>query len=79
MGEAFRAPVEWWGRQPRVTAKSGWITTPADSEEERLPYLQTIACRLALVVDAARATHDQGVAIAPSAPDRRGVAWDLNA
>ena len=81
MGEAFSvlAKAKWWCRQPCVAAKSGWLTTLADSEEERLTYLQTIACRLALVVDAARATHDEGVAIAPSAPVRPDVVWELTA
>ena len=56
--EAFRVPAVWWSCQPRITAKSGWITTLADSDAQRLPLLQIMACRLAVIVVAViHATH----------------------
>ena len=46
----------WWQQQPRVTSKSGWITTTAHEEPRMRPGLQIMACKLAIRV--VEAVHD---------------------
>eukprot|EP00959_Pyramimonas_sp_CCMP1952_P289586 6056830-Pyramimonas_sp.AAC.1 len=41
-------PQGWWGAQPRVTAKSAWVTYHADPSPRRRAQLQLAAAQLAL-------------------------------
>jgi hypothetical protein len=76
--EAFRVPATWWSSQPRITAKSGWITTLADSDAERLPLLQIMACRLAVIVVAViHATRVEDI-VPPSSASIRLVSDTLS-
>ena len=43
-------PPTWFCRQPRVTSKSGWITTMADSDPARRATLQVVACQLGISI-----------------------------
>jgi hypothetical protein len=43
-------PPEWWNLQPRVTSKSGWITTVAANTVKQRAWCQVAACEMALVV-----------------------------
>ena len=40
----FIIPSRWWGAQPRITAKSGWITFDADANPVRRASLQVASC-----------------------------------
>ncbi|CAK0848813.1 unnamed protein product, partial [Prorocentrum cordatum] len=46
----FQIPPEWRAAQPRVTAKSGWITCSAGPSTQRRAQLQVAACRLGLEI-----------------------------
>ncbi|CAK0865763.1 unnamed protein product [Prorocentrum cordatum] len=49
----LRLPSSFWRTQPRVTAKSGWITYDAGRTPERRGTMQVAACRLGLAIVAA--------------------------
>lgn len=49
----FNIHPSWWSRQPRCTAKTGWITAAAGPTVQRRAELQVAACRLGLHVMAA--------------------------
>jgi hypothetical protein len=40
ISEDFAIPAGWWGKQPRVTTKSGWITTKAATTVGKRATLQ---------------------------------------
>lgn len=46
----YSVPHTWWGRQPRVTSKSGWITMQAAPTADRRAVLQVATCRLGMVI-----------------------------
>jgi hypothetical protein len=46
----YGVPIAWWTAQPRVTAKSGWITVAAGPTVEARARLQVAAARMALVI-----------------------------
>ena len=43
-------PEAWWSAQPRVTAKSGWVTVGAHPDPRRRVTLQIAACHLGIQV-----------------------------
>ena len=45
---SFNVAHVWWVNQPRVTAKSGWVTFDADPSPAIGAKLQAVACKLAL-------------------------------
>ena len=47
-------PAGLWARQPRITAKSGWITGGAAQRPETRARFQAAACEMGLVVMAAK-------------------------
>ena len=48
LGRQLRVAPAWWGAQPRVTSKSGWITKAAGGSVRRRADLQVMACRLGI-------------------------------
>ena len=51
-------PPEWWAAQPRITAKSGWVTLGAAETPPQRAALQLAACKLGIEV--LRATPPPG-------------------
>ena len=47
---SYKIPASWWKQQPRVTAKSGWITEEAARDVGERARRQVAACALALSV-----------------------------
>ena len=50
LGADFRIAPEWWARQPRVTAKTGWVTLHADPSARRRAQMQIASCVLGIAV-----------------------------
>jgi hypothetical protein len=46
----FQIEPRWWLAQPRVTAKSGWVTLEAGGDTRRRAQLQVVACRLGILI-----------------------------
>jgi hypothetical protein len=46
----FAFDLGWWGRQPRCTAKTGWIIQSAAATVERRAVLQVAACQLGMLI-----------------------------
>ena len=46
----FSIPPSWWATQPRVTAKTGWVTFDAHPQPSRRAAFQVAACRLGIEV-----------------------------
>ena len=53
-------PAEWWCAQPRVTAKTGWITYGAAATPGRRSELQVAACELGIEILASSAEWASG-------------------
>ena len=49
----YRMPVGWWRAQPRVTAKSGWVTFAAASSLKKRARRQVAACQMGIAIVAA--------------------------
>lgn len=64
LSREFGVPQAWWGLQPRVTAKTGWITLDAAPTAARRADLQVMAARMGLHV----------VRFGPEVSKRSGVA-----
>ena len=47
---AHNLPHDWFNQQPRITAKSGWITTRAADTKERRAELQVAACKMGIAI-----------------------------
>ena len=56
---SFNVAHGWWVRQPRVTAKSGWITFDADPSPAVRAMLQVAACKLGLRIMSHLQCHDR--------------------
>ena len=57
----YRIPRDWWVRQPRCTAKSGWVTLGAAAAPERRAALQVAACVLGMrILEVCSLAHQQG-------------------
>ena len=50
--EQYKLPDNWWRQQPRVTSKSGWITTSAATTPFLRATYQVAACRLGIAITA---------------------------
>ena len=50
LGKELRVAPSWWGAQPRVTSKSGWITKAAGGSVRRRAEMQVMACRLGVAI-----------------------------
>jgi hypothetical protein len=50
LARQYSVPAGWWHLQPRVTAKTAWITLRADAQPHRRVALQIAAARLAIAV-----------------------------
>ena len=48
IGRQYRVPQTWWLNQPRVTAKSGWITLDAARDSSRRGVLQACSCAMGI-------------------------------
>ena len=60
LSREFEVPITWWSKQPRITSKSGWITTRAAATLQRRTALQVLACLMGMhVVKTGGAIHDQ--------------------
>ena len=55
----FIISSRWWGAQPRITAKSGWITFDADASPDRRASLQVATCELGLSIMLRLHCHDR--------------------
>jgi hypothetical protein len=50
IGIAARLPETWWKDQPRITAKSGWITFAAEDSVSRRAVAMIAACKLGVEI-----------------------------
>lgn len=55
----FIISFRWLGAQPRITAKSGWITFDADANPARRASLQVATCELGLSIMLRLQCHDR--------------------
>ena len=56
----FGIAPSWWAAQPRITSKSGWITTSTSASIPRRGELQVAACQLGVVIVQACLSLDPG-------------------
>ena len=50
LSQQFGIPQGWWASQPRVTAKSGWVTLGAAASEAQRVDRQIAACILGMSI-----------------------------
>ena len=60
---------DWWGRQPRCTAKTGWVVLAAHIDIAKRTQMQIAACRLGIAIVASDLGGGPGGATAPSVLD----------
>jgi len=50
IGRARGIPAAWWARQPKMTAKSGWVTVDCGTTLDGRARRQVAAAELALMI-----------------------------
>jgi hypothetical protein len=62
----YGLPAGWWNAQPRVTAKSGWVTIAAGPTVAARARFQVAAARMAFVIFQSGGGLDDGTRTAPA-------------
>ena len=76
LARTHRFSLDWWSRQPRCTAKSGWVTYSAAPSAEGRTQCAIAACKLGIAIVNAGHFEGPNYSLVSRPPLRYQEGWD---